>query len=122
MKSLKKVKQVVIGGGYNDLVEGRKLSEISHSWREALSVVPEPVKIVCVGIPSGRGALPSRADDISKLNQMLREICELRKSKFLYAGTENPAFSGVDAFSQDGIHLVPEATRILANLVKVALE
>lgn len=110
---------VVLGGGTNDLLEGRDTPAILEAWRQALAMVPETARVVCVGVPDGPAGRLDRPR-VATLNAGIDEHCRARGGHMVHIALGRGEF-GDGAFDADGVHLTLSTRFLLARAIARAL-
>jgi GDSL-like Lipase/Acylhydrolase family len=116
--SMNSARAIVIGGGANDIGEGRTDSQVLSAWAAILSQLPPQTRVLCLAIPSGPFKLKSEPEisaRITNLNAQIKTMCERRQAEFLEVDTSV-------GFASDGVHLDVATNQRLIAQIKQKLE
>lgn len=116
-----RVATVVIEGGINDLMTGRKPGDIAKSYEAAVRDNPRRMFIV-VGVLRVDQSMSQRplpdTDEVEQTNQLLREMCE--RFENCSVGRYAPLFDP-NELTYDGLHPSRRGNFVLAGLLLMDL-
>jgi GDSL-like Lipase/Acylhydrolase family len=115
--SIQNARAIVLGGGANDISEGKSIVEIDSSWTKMLAHVPKKTLLVCVGIPVNLVGNISRNEVAKQVNEMIEAKCKQRGARTvqILPGQGEWLKTG---FREDGRHLDRRAYEQLVQRIE----